>query len=419
MLIKLKEKLYKFLHLAQKHTGTDMIYLARGGFWITSGQIVLTASGLLLSVTFANLLSQETFGIYKYVISMAGILAIPTLGSMGTAIIQAISRGYEGSLIPALKIKIKFGILGGVASLFFAGYYYFNDNSTLAIAFLISSFFIPLISSFSIYGSLLVGRKEFKTSTKYKVITELTSVSILILSAVLTENVFVILMAYFLPKNLLNYFFFKIVLNKFKPNKKQDARTIPFGIHLSLLGITVRIVENIDKIIIWHSLGPIQLAIYSFAIMPIQQISGIITGNISLLSLPKLSNRSSEELKKSLPPKIFKLFIIIIPLIILYIFLAPYFFKILYPKYLESIVYSRLFALSLVFVPISLLGHSLVAKMRTKEITILRVLSQPFQIILMLILAPLYGIWGVIWAILLGNIFNAVLVSFLFMKMKK
>ena len=112
-----KIKLYKLLRWSEKWTHTDMVYIAKGGFWLTLAQIVSTFSGFLLVMAFANLLDPETYGIYKFVLSMASLFAIPTLSGMGTALVRSVAQGNEGSIIPALKIKIKWGLIGGVASI--------------------------------------------------------------------------------------------------------------------------------------------------------------------------------------------------------------------------------------------------------------------------------------------------------------
>ena len=65
----IKEKIYKLLRKSEKWTHTDMIYLAKGGFWLTLGQIISSVSSFALAVAFANFLPKEVYGNYKYIIS--------------------------------------------------------------------------------------------------------------------------------------------------------------------------------------------------------------------------------------------------------------------------------------------------------------------------------------------------------------
>ena len=62
----LKQRIYKGLKWSQKYTQTDMVYLAKGGFWLGMGQIITGLASFLLTLAFANLVPKETFGTYKH-----------------------------------------------------------------------------------------------------------------------------------------------------------------------------------------------------------------------------------------------------------------------------------------------------------------------------------------------------------------
>ena len=50
-------------------------------------------------------------------------------------------------------------------------------------------------------------------------------------------------------------------------------------------------------------LGAVQLAIYSYAMAPVNQIQGSVMKNISALAFPKLSENSLADVKRKLPAK--------------------------------------------------------------------------------------------------------------------
>jgi len=416
MIKELKQKIYNLLRWSEKYTKTDMVYLTKGGSWLTLGNIVSSASSFLLAIAFANLLPKETYGIYKYILSIAGILAIPTLSGMGTAITQAVARGYEGSFLPALKTKIRWGLLGGLASLALAGYYYFNDNTTLTISFLITAVFLPFMNSFGTYNALLQGRKLFGISTKYGIISQIIAIAILIATLFFTKNLFLIILAYFASWTILRFIFLKITLKKFPPNQNQDPQTISYGKHLSLISVIGSIAGNLDKILLWHLLGAGLLAVYSFAMAPVNQISGLLKF-ILPLALPKLSLRDGKEIKKELPGKMFKLFALIALGVIMFIILAPYLYKIFFPQYMDAVKYSQLFALVLLFFPQKLIGAALQAKAKKKALYIISVSNSLIRIALYLILIPIYGIYGAIIANLIPYAWNTVLQIYYLKKM--
>lgn len=412
---KLKNKIYILLRKSEKWTKTDMIYLASGGFWLTAGQIVSAISSFLLAIAFANLLPKEIYGQYKYILSIASLLSIPTLGGLGTALTQAVARGYDGSLIPVLKTKIKWGLLGALFSLFLAGYYYFNGNTTLTFAFLISSIFLPFMDSFGIYNSFLNGRKEFKISTKYGIITQTTVILLVIAIMYFTNNLFLILFTYFSSWTILRYIFFRLTINNLILNNKKDEETISYGKHLSLMNILPLMAQQIDKIIVFHYLGAAQLAIYAFAIAIPEQLKSPFK-NIQALIMPKFSDRSMKEISQSIFSKMFKLIIFLLFITVLYIFAAPFIFKIFFPSYTDSIFYSQLFSISIIATalvfPLSAL-QSKIAKTQLYQFNIIRAL---FQIITLFIFIYYFEIIGVVIAKILSEFFNFFLLIFLFKK---
>ena len=156
---KIKLKLVKYLRWSEKYFKTDMVYLTKGSFWVSIGHIASTLSGLALSLAFANLLPSATYGTYKYILSIAGILTIPTLSGLDGAVSQAIMKGYDGSFWEAYKTKMRWGILAGIGSLFVAIYYFLAGDQTLFISFLIAAFFLPIMDIFNLYGAILYGKK--------------------------------------------------------------------------------------------------------------------------------------------------------------------------------------------------------------------------------------------------------------------
>jgi O-antigen/teichoic acid export membrane protein len=271
----IKAKILSLLRKSEKYTRTDMTYIAKGGAWLTSAQIISSLLSLLLAIAFANLVSKEIYGTYKYVFSLFALLSIPALSGMGTAITQAVARGYEGSIIPAFKEKIKWGTLGSLASIAVAIYYYINNNDSFALIFLVMAFFLPFLNSFFIYSSLLGGKRLFRKATEYGVMTQIIGTLVLIGVLYAYKNIFAIIFAYLIIFTLLNGFFFFLTLKRNPPNKTVDPESLSLGRHLSYIDIIVTGVGQLDKILLFHFIGPEALAIYSFALAPVAQLRGL------------------------------------------------------------------------------------------------------------------------------------------------
>ncbi len=418
MFKKLKTKLTQILVWSQKYTKTDMVYLARGGFWLSLGQVIISLSSLVSAIAFANLLLPETYGTFKFVISFVGILSIPTLSGMNTALIRTVAKGNEGTLFPILKTKMKWGVLGALGSILVAIYYFYQENNILGFSFLLISVFIPFLASLEVWMHYLNGKKNFKPLAKYKSSTKVLAVLIMISTLFFTQNLLIILLVHFSSNVLIRLFFLLLTIKKYPPNKKHDSAAIGFGKHLSLMGLSSSLAKEMDKLLVFYLLGPVQLAIYSFALKPLQEIKKPLLDSLSKLSLPKLSQKNVSTLKQTLPEKTFKLFLVIIPVVAIYILIAPYFFQIFFPQYMESVIYSQVFALSILLFPKAILGQTLVAHASKKQLYILRLSTSAFKIVLFLILLPLMGLWGAIITLIATEVFSLFLVIFFFKNLK-
>lgn len=409
MLPHLKTKTYNFLRWTENWTKTDMVYLSKGSFWTSINQTISAILFFISSIALANFIPKDIFGQYKYILSFVSLLSITTLPGLTASLTQAISRGYEGSILTAIKTRVKWGALGTVIGLLLSLYYYYNNDNTLAILFLIISLFLPFYSSFNVYNCLLNGRKKFKESSYYSIINTAIYIGLFILVLYCVNNILIILLYYFISQLFLSIIFYLLITKKHKPNDRIDKNTIQYGKFLSFVSILSAISAVIDKIITWHFLGATQLAIYSFAIMPVNLIKGFINSNIGKLAIPKLSNTNLSILQKTLPLKVIKFVLVLIPIVIIYIIVSPNFFNIFYSSYEESVSYSQLYSLVILSIPFTMFGNSLIAKTKKKKISFLTVVSPTFRIILFIVLIPSFGINGIIMSHLLGSVFHAIL----------
>jgi O-antigen/teichoic acid export membrane protein len=415
MINKTKNFIYNLLRKSQKFTGTDNLYIAKYGSYLTIGSVISMVAAFLLSIAFAQLLPKETYGQYKYILSIMGILAISSLQGMNAAIVRGVAKGFEGVFIKGFKTKLKWSLLGSIASIGMAIYFWLQGNIEFTVSFLIIAFFLPLFKSGEIYQSYLSGKKFFGQKVNYTTLIQILATAFLILTLFLTKSLIILILVYFFSYSILRMFFYLWTIKKIKPNKKYDSKTISYGKHLSFIDIIALIAEQIDKILLFHFMGPMNLAIYSFAILPVEQIRTPLQ-NIQELALPKLSIRPINEIKKTLPKKLFKSIIFILIMIAVYIILVPYFFKIFYPQYIDSVFYSRLFSFDLLVFPVSMMVLALQAKMKTKELYKINIINPIIRIILFIVLIPLYGILGAIIAILLSQIFYFFIAWFFFKK---
>lgn len=399
MLKKIKYKLELALLRIGDFLKTDIRYIAKQGSWLAGGSIVNNALSLVLIVAFANLLPATTYGTYKYILSIYGIFALFGLTGAGPAIVKSVAEGNENIFKPALKVQIKWGLLGSLCLIFTSLYYFINGNSVFGYSFIIAAAALPFFESLNTYQHILAGKKRFDLQTKYYSGTRMISASSLIIVLFFSKNVLLILTAYFLPYIIANIILGMLALKKVGFNDKFNPESITYIKHLSLINVISFGVNYLNGIIIFQFLGPIQLAIYSIASAPSTQVQSFFS-IIPELSLPKYTERSIQEIKDTIFKKIVKATVVCATIIGAYMLVVPFFFKWFLPQYTNAIIYAQLLAVPLIWYPLALLSRVLMAKGATKYIYANNVISSLVQLVIMSVAIYFYGLMGAV----IGNI---------------
>lgn len=396
MIKKILEKIYKLLKWSEKYTKTDMIYLGKGGFWVTLRQFFTSISSLILTLFFANYLSKTEFGNYKYILSVYALLSISTISGLGIALTQAVSRKEKILLTPILKTKIKWGLVGFMLSLIVATYYLYKENSTLFYGMVLSAIFIPFIEPLNIYDAKLTGEKKFNISTKFQTITQIINTTSVIAAVVLKLNILIIILIFFISSLIPKIIIFKkMQQDEVKENTPEQKnitnKIISYGKHLSIIEIFSSFNKYIDKILIFQSLGSAELAIYTFAVSPPEYITTFF-GNLQTVFLPKLSEKNEI---KNVGKKIFLFLLTSIIISAIYIYITPLIFKIFFKSYTESVTLSQIYALSICTITLSIPLTIMQAKKQIKNLYTYNIITSVTGIIILFISIH-YNLIGVI-----------------------
>lgn len=405
MLKTIKNKFYLLLRWSEKYTGTDMVYLVKGGSWLSVGKGIAMLSAFILSILFANLLPKETYGVYKYILSVVSILSISTLSGMGTSITRAIARGNEGTVRPAVFAEMKWGVIGGVISIAMAIYYWMQGASTLAIAFGLVGVFLPFINVFSLYGAILSGKKRFDLMVRFDVYTQLINFGLMVPFLLFARDAYLLIVPFLLINSFVQGLFLKLTIKKVSLNNKKDPEAVSYGKHLTLMDLVSVIATMADKLLIYHFLGPVQLAIYAIALAPTDQLKGLLK-MVGQLAFPKFSEQSKEVLEKAIFKKVAVYTLAISPMVAVYIIAAPWLFKIFFPSYMSSVIYSQVFCVSLMFSGSMLLMQYLQSQSMKAELYKFNFVNLIIEIVLIFIFVYYYGLWGAIAARVFFRFFN-------------
>ena len=390
-----------FLKFFSQKTGLDGIYLARGGFWSSFSFVVNSSIALVSVIAFANLLPADVYGQYKYILSLGGIFAVFSLTGMNTAVTQAVAQGHDNTYRYAVRYQIYWNMLVVIASTLVAVYYVFEHNWLLAIGVFIIGVTFPFTAAYNTFGSYLLAKREFGRLTLYTSISSFLNVAPLVTVLFVTHNVLALVATYAVAGLLPNIFFHFYVLHLFKPSKArlktEEKASIKYGAHLSILTSFSNIAANIDKVILFHYLGAIQVAIYSLATSIPNRIGGYMK-TVGVTILPKLANRSLTEISGVFYKRVLQTLLLGLAISLSYVLAAPFIFKYLLTKYLASVNYSRVLSIAFIFqatgnyVGNVFRAHKIISAAYVASVQTL------LRIALYIIMGVYWGIWGIVWA---------------------
>lgn len=401
-----RNKIYRLLRWSERYTKTDMLYLAKGGFWVTSGQFITSALSLFLIVAFANLLSKESYGMYRYILSLAAVLNIFVLTGMNSAVSRAVAAGDEGVLKVSVIHQLKWNLLMLSAFWVLGGYYFVNGNDLLATSLFILGIFVPSTLALNTYSAYLQGKKEFKIANIFNSTSVFIYVVGVLAAILLSGEVVWIVAAYAITSFATTLFFYFFTLYKYKPPTAIDFKdTLKYARELTLIRLLGPIVSQIDKIVLVHFWGPAQLAVYTLAMaVPVRAMS--IIKNWVILGFPKFATKTPEEINTVFYRRIFQGMFIGAVVAVLYIAVSPYLFKYLLPQYLDGIIYSQVLAISFIFaMPGRYVGLLFESQKLSRQIFINSVISSALALLLYVIL----GIWGGVFGLVLAHVLKSFL----------
>lgn len=386
--------------------------------WVYAGEAAGVAIALLLALAYSHFLSKETYGTYKYVLSIFGILTVFSLPGMSDAAQRAVAQGKEAIFWKTFQKRIQWATIGGLICAGIGIYYLWYGDVLLAATFLAASPFIVFIDGFTQYSALLIGRQLFRENTWYSVATTIGAGLIIFFTVLFSRNLVVIVVMYLFAFVLARGMALLHATKKFPPDPtKIDDGAVRYGAHISVINIINITVGQLDSILLWHFAGPIQLAIYAFAEAASDQALKAFKLVTTSMAFPKFSAMDRETMKKTLPRKILIAHAVTLPLAIILALIIPFVYTVLFPEYASSIPYAQILALLLTFTPLRFISTAVNAKASIKAIYSLSIFTSGLQALLLVIAIPLYGIWGIIFAEFLDSIVASAYGFYLLMTM--
>jgi O-antigen/teichoic acid export membrane protein len=382
----------------------DLNYFVKGGFWLTLSQFLFSVKNLILSIILARLLTPDDFGLYAYLISVFMVANIFGAPGMGVAIIQSVSRGYQGTFLFLTKKVFLWSLAGSIFLLSFGIYevVYHNLGSGIFSLFIFLALLFPFYSIGTNYVYYLVGVKKFKQRMQWETISNVVTLLMVMSSLIILKNISWIIATMLFSQTIINLIYIIILIKN--ANNQVDREAYGYGKKLSFSYIVPNLKMQADKIYIANLIGYSSTAIYNIANAIGDQIY-TLGKVIGALTAPRSANLSAEEIQRRIKKDTLTLLglFIIISLVVYFAvpILIPLFFS---HKYDPAIIYSQVI---IIFVSIKSLGAVLrsihESQKNIKPIMISSNFISVMELVLMLAGVFYLKIWGIIIAKIISD----------------
>lgn len=403
--LSLRERLHGILRFTERYTRTDMVYLTKGGFWLALDEIGGGIVALLLSIAFAHYLPKDVYGTYRYFVALYWTLTAFTMTGLPTAVSRAVAKGHEGTFRSALLFSIRWALPLSAFALCASAYYLFHGNASLGLGLIIIAGIGPFMQAAYMWGSYFIGKKQFRSLAFSGIFFFVFPAIILFATMYVVKNPLVLLASYLGGTVVAGFILALFITTRLRPNPSTDPEFKELGWHFSAMNLLSTISQQVDKLVVFHYLGAVELAVYSLATALPEQVKNTL-GGVTTLALPKFVERPFADIRKNFWNRLWSYTGLLVLIALAYIIIAPFAFDILFPAYHEAIWFSQLYALSLIPIGNALPLTVLQAHKANRELYIANIISPVFQIGILIFLTAGYGLVGTVMARIVARVFN-------------
>lgn len=383
---------------------TDLRYLAKGSFWALAGQIIVTLSAFAFSLVAARYIPQDVYGDYKYVLAAVSLLSTFSISGFSQSVFQSTAAGHEGSLRTGFRANLRWSAAIFALAIAIGGYYLFKGEQWLGLGILLGGCVTPFWNSANLYAAYLNGKKDWRRAAFYAdVVDTLLPYGALIAVAIFYPHPLALVAAYFLSNLIAVAYAYWRTLRIYRPQEgADDPGMLTYAKQLSLINVLGGIMGTIDQVLVFHYVGAAELAIYTFATGLVDQTKGPLK-SLDVMMQARFAPQKEGSIASGIHNKMFWLLMAAVAAIVVYIPLAPYIYKILFPLYVSAVPYSQIYALSLLAIAFWPYGSYFAAKKRVREYYAIISLTTLLWIIILFL--------GVFFGSLLGLVVARVVVK--------
>lgn len=387
--------------------GLDVRYYVRGGAVLFATQAFLIMLSFMLSVVFARVATKELFGRFQFVLAVVGMVSILALPGLNAAVQLGAARGQDGVLAQGARYKRWFSVLGVAALGVAAGYFYRIGNDAVWKACAVSLFAFPLVYSFDVVHAFFAGKRRFDLTCAFQLVSEgLSSVVAMVLLFV-TGELWLILLGYWALKAVgvtLGYVFARA---RFR-GVETDTDLLKYGAHLTVMNVFPYVKAFFDKLVVAYFLGFAATAVYGIGQAVSEQLYAV-SKNVANVVFPKVAERERDLAFGVVRKKLWLLVLFFSVIAAFAVLLAPlvipFFFS---EQYAGTVWIAQVLVVASVPRAIGMvLSRAQEAQKEKGRLYRINIVYSLIEIVGLLMLAPLYGLAGIVAAKAVANVVYA------------
>lgn len=410
---RLRARVYALLRWSERFTRTDMVYLTKGFGALASAQAISALVSFILAVLFAHFATQNDYGTYKYFIATASIIGVFTLSGIPGALTRAAALGYNETLPHATKLARRWGVLPAAISLVGSSYYFWNGNEILGYGFLIILVATLYGNSSTLWNAFLEGKREYKLKSLLAVSRNVVSGLLLAAVIYIYPHPLALALTYFGSHLAINLGITLWTQRHLPQGKGVHNGFLRLAKHFTLQNAIKVTATQLDKVLIFQSLGNGPLAVYAFATIVPQQIRDLFQ-HVATLAYPKFAtNTDLPSLRASMFYKTAILLAVMLGVALLYILFAPTLFRVFFPTYADSIWLSQVSALGIAASAAMIPAQVLRARAHVRELYIESYGNSILEIALVCFAAYLGGLVAYVVAVTVSRYTKLLVTLFL------
>ena len=352
-----------------------------------------------MSIVFAYLIPKSEYGIYKLLMSSSAVIGGLTLTGMNTAVTQAISHGHTAIYTKSITYQMRWNSVVAILTLIVLFTLQNTRNGLPFVVFLPIVIGTTLLTAYNTYAAYYSGRKDFKTLAQSQIIITLAQTLLSVLIAITSKNGAMIVAGIFTIQTIVTYIYHKKVVQKLSIDSTSEDTldsVLLFGKKVSFINFFKILSDQADKIITFIILGPVALALYSFAYAIPDQIRGFFK-IIPALSLPYFAEKNELRIRQVLRRYLLLFFCVVFVIASIYFFIAPFIFKTFFAPYSDAILYSRVIAFIMIptvlLFPLTTYLH---ARKKARVLAYTNIMQAALDITGIILLGKNFGLTGVL-----------------------